>query len=635
MRTIFILRRFCLAFIVTVCIPANSILSAAAPGSPPEPRAVELGPAIDLSNLVISKQTVSMAAAPADVRTETLTFQMDAQSCSIYATTKGYDYLKVGDLLPEAVPGQPLLAMKTFRVELDRETEMLGLEVVKGTFREIKTELNLIPANHVIGPHVWEVIADDKVYSSDALFPGCLVKFDQGVDNQHRYVFVHLFPVQYTPAKKKAMLLTQATLKLSYQRRSPADTSNPSQGMRNMGLATEAKCIVLCPAVLQEQAEILSRFHAAQEGITSTVVTTEAISQAYAPAADPPLDGYQNAQLDGWDRIGHYDYALAKKIVAYLGDQPAHPRLVYVTILGDGLLIPPSFYYYFPPFEKHVAPALDENWVPTDLFYASPDYDWVCNYRVGRLSVNDANEAAQVVDKVIRWYANADWSWFRNVQFGGDGEMAALVGASEKEGTLESLNVKKYSDCDDRTERVFLEPALTARDTGIFCLGSHGTVSSLGFPGSGFTSERLLHYAPRIKVPVIVAFGCNAGAFDLDLMAGLPLGWYTHSFGESVLKSPGAGIAYFGNTRDGLGASLTWLTSREFDSTDGKAHIARLVTGIIRSRHRGAETLGQLHMDALFDFLSTADMVGNPWNVYSTLGFVLLGDPALKIPVQP
>lgn len=140
-------------------------------------------------------------------------------------------------------------------------------------------------------------------------------------------------------------------------------------------------------------------------------MTAEAIGQAYTPAEDPPLEGYQNAQLEGWDKIRHYDYALAKKIVAYLQDEPAHPRLVYVTILGDGLPIPPSFYYYLLPDTVGLFIRGDSEvhaewvqWVPTDLFYASPDYDLVCNYRVGRLSVNDANEAAQVVDKVIRWY---------------------------------------------------------------------------------------------------------------------------------------------------------------------------------------------------------------------------------------
>ena len=46
-------------------------------------------------------------------------------------------------------------------------------------------------------------------------------------------------------------------------------------------------------------------------------------ADAYLPAEDPPLDGYQNARLDGWDHIHHYDYALAKKIIAYLRDRSA------------------------------------------------------------------------------------------------------------------------------------------------------------------------------------------------------------------------------------------------------------------------------------------------------------------------
>ena len=653
MRSLLNIRWLCLAFAVSFCIPADFVLSAAAPEAPPKPRAVELGPPIDLSSVAVSKQTGSMTAAPADIRTETLTFQMDAQSCVIYPTTQGYDYLMVGELLPEAYPGQPLLAMKTFRVELDRETEVLGLEVVEGTFREIKTGLNLIPAAQEAGANGFtgKVIADDKIYSSDAWFPGRLVTFDQGVDNQRRYVFVHLFPVQYAPAKKKAMLLTQATLKLSYRLRSPADASGQTTTSQRMqsdqagGLATEAQCIVLCPATLQQQAEKLSRFHTTQEGITSAVVTTEAIGQAYLPAEDPPLEGYQNAQLDGWGRIRHYDYALARKIVAYLRDQPAHPRLVYVTILGDGLLVPPSFYFYCRPFDT-LEPGfppdheIHQKWVPTDLFYASPDYDWICNYRVGRLSVNDADEASQVVDKVIRWHANADWSWFRNVQVGG--LMGLLTAKAEREGLLEGLNVRRCLDPGDRGDRVFLEPALTTRDTGIFWCVSHGLVPLLAFTASQLSADDLLHYAPRIKVPIIISLACYAGAFDLDLIECSYKGCSsTHSFGEAVLKSPGAGIAYLGNSRPGLGGSgpsvpsLGWAAASSGAASHGKDYLVPWFYGTMQSHRRGADTLGQLYADALFAFVSNADMAGNPWNVYSALGFVLLGDPALKIPVRP
>ena len=648
MRTLLNLRRLRLVFAVSLCIPANAVLSAAAPNSPVQPRAVELGPPIELSGVAVSKQAGSTALPAGDIKTQSVMFQIDEQDCFIYyRTLGGYDYVALGELWPEANPGQPWLAMKTFRLELDREAQVLGLEVVEGTFREIKPELNLLPAFQVDGLHEGQIVADDKIYSSDAWFPGRLVSMDQGVDNQHRYVFARLFPVQYAPAKKKAMLLTQATLKLSYRLRSPADASGqtiPSQRMQRDqagGLATEAQGIVLCPATLQQQAEKLSRFHATQEGITSAVVTTEAIGQAYLPAENPPLEGYQNAQLDGWDRIRHYDYALARKIIAYLRDEPAHPRLVYVTILGDGLLVPPSFYFYYGLYDTidnsgyGFSPdhRIHEKWIPTDLFYASPDYDWVPNYRIGRLSVNDANEAAHVVDKVIRWHANADWSWFRNVQLGGMGRGATV--AYESWGLFDGMNIKGCCPDDDRDNRVFLEPALTTRDTGIFWCLFHGGVSHLAFTDAWLEADDLLRYSPHIKVPIVISIACYCGAFDLDLME---CSWdpcrSTHSFGEAVLKSPAAGIAYFGTSRAGIGSRNPPRPPQKL-ARGKQSYMGALIYGVMQSRRQGADTLGQLYTDSLFEFVSNVDMAGNPRNVYAAFQFVLLGDPALNIPVQP
>jgi hypothetical protein len=648
MQTLLNLRRLCLAFAVSVCIPAGFVLSAAAPEAPPKPRAVELGPPIDLSSLVVSKQVGSTALAAGDIKTQSLTFQIDEQDCFIYyRALEGYDYVALGELWPEGEPGQPWLAMKTFRVELDREAEVLGLEVVEGTFHEIKSELNLLPAFQVDGLHQGQIVADAKVYSSDAWFPGRLVNIEHGTNNQHQYVFAHLFPIQYAPAKKKTVVLTQATLKISYRLSGPQGASGqaaPSQRIQNdqaKGVYTEAQCIVLCPAALQKEALRLSQFHIAQEGITSAVVTTEAIGQAYPPAEDPPFEGYQNTQLDGWDHIHHYDYALAKKIVAYLRDEPTHPRLVYVTILGDSLLVPPSFYFYyglydsidnsqfgFPPDHK-----IHEKWIPTDLFYASPDYDWVPNYRIGRLSVNDANEASHVVDKLIRWHANAEWSWFRNVQLGGMGRGAIV--AYESWGLFDGMNVKGYYPDDDRDKRVFLEPALTTRDTGIFWCVFHGGVNHLTFTGAALEADDLLRYSPHIEVPIIISIACYCGAFDLDLMKCSY--WActgTHSFGEAVLESPAAGIAYFGTSRAGIG-SRSPPRPRQKLARGKQSYVGALLYDVMQSRRQGADTLGQLYADSLFEFVSNADMAGNPRNVYAAFQFILLGDSALKIPVQP
>ena len=135
MRTLLNVRRLCMAFAVSLCVAPGSVPLDAAPGSSTEQRTVELGPSMDLSDLAVKRQTGSMITAAANVSTQSLTFQIDEQDCFIYyRTLEGYDYIALGELWPEANPGQPWLPMKTFRLELDREAEVLGLEVVEGTF---------------------------------------------------------------------------------------------------------------------------------------------------------------------------------------------------------------------------------------------------------------------------------------------------------------------------------------------------------------------------------------------------------------------------------------------------------------------------------------------------------------------
>ena len=107
-------------------------------------------------------------------------------------------------------------------------------------------------------------------------------------------------------------------------------------------------------------------------------MTTEWIDANYSAAEDPPYSGYKNPKLRGRRRISNYNYELAKKIVAYLRDTNAHPNLVYVTLLGDGALVPPSYYYSENGGNSYKA------WAPTDLFYSSPDYDLSPNFQIGR-----------------------------------------------------------------------------------------------------------------------------------------------------------------------------------------------------------------------------------------------------------
>jgi hypothetical protein len=174
---------------------------------------------------------------------------------------------------------------------------------------------------------------------------------------------------------------------------------------------------------------------------------------------------------------------------------------------------------------------------------------------------------------------------------------------------------------------------LTTRDTGILWYTGHGLVTTLAFIESSLRADDLLRYSPHAKVPIVISIACYCGAFDLDLLSW-PYGPADRSFGEAVLSSPAAGIAYFGSSRPGFGSPSLFLQQKEIAIIRGW-YLGDLLYGILQSRRQGADTLGQLYADALFAFVSNNDMAGNPRNVLAAFQFVHLGDPALKIPVRP
>jgi hypothetical protein len=170
----------------------------------------------------------------------------------------------------------------------------------------------------------------------------------------------------------------------------------------------QAENIILTPPEFYEQAKSLENFHDGK-GTATEVVNTSWVYTNYANASDPPYEGYKNSSITGWDNIAGYNYSLAKRIVNYLDDDTVHPNLKYVTIFGTARLVPPSYYVYI----THSSPY--NNWIPTDFFFASPEYDLVPNYMVGRLPVDSIEEAEHVVQKIKNWAENVSWDWFNNV----------------------------------------------------------------------------------------------------------------------------------------------------------------------------------------------------------------------------
>jgi len=624
--------RVCLLVVLSFLLANHLAADGADRGRSQDRRAVLFGPPKELAELAVTKECRSVGFETANVRTKTLSFSVNPSACFIYPAPEGLDYLAVEDLEPftQTWSGEPQLPMKTFVVRLDSSAEVYGVEVVSGTYREVQQSVHIVPVP-------WgKYIPSEELYRTDALFPGRLLDYERGNDNQRQHVFVRFYPLQYVPGKRQAFLVTKATLKIYWS--TPAKSVGArgdktlARGQSAGGSTADlkAECVVICPEALRKEASHLSQFHTVTEGIRSSVVTTEAIAAAYQPAADPPFIGYTKWQLEDWASITNYNYTLAKQIVAYLQDQEDHPRLVYVTLLGNGLLVPPSYYYY---------PGDVIGWTPTDLFYVSPDYDFVPNYRVGRLPVNDAAEAGQIVDKIIRWHKNARWDWFKNVCLAGGRPYDYMMYTHEmafeeviRQGLFRGMKVKRFYDSARRWEPPYLEPIFTTLGVGFFWYSCHGNVDAM-VPGSVGAMEiganDVMQYSANDRVPVVFADACNNGAFDLDLMNS----GCRRSFGEALLKSPAGGIAVFGASR--LIDNVTL-----FHFHQGRPVVATLggmgglVHYALESYRGGADTLGKLSSDALYAYVANNSVAGSKAHRNRILAFVLLGDPALKIPVH-
>ncbi len=585
----------------------------------------------------------------------TLTYSIEPGDCTLSRNSDGRDTLAIKGLGFLNNPGRPELPMKTLTAELPRDAEVMGIEVVSGSYREILNSVSFAAGTE---PRIWmrQQEIPEQVHQRLALlsleqarqpatgyYPGEIATYSTGRDNESAHVYIRVLPVQYSPESNKAVLVTDVKINVYYNM-----STAGQQAPAGPGSADTAECVIVCPAALQSAAELLRDFHAEHEGVATSVVTTEDINATCVAATDPPYPGYSR-DCGGKDKIVGYDYLLAKRIVSYLRDRQLHPNLKYVTLFGDGQLVPPSYYineyavYEWYDFESYY------DWIPTDFFYTSPDYDFVPNYRVGRLPVSDAAQAMAVVSKIARWHDALSWDWFKRASVAGGrpfgtmwyyGELCAadVINAD----ILNGMELAKYYYTDGTYHVAHLLPLLTTEGTGLLYHVDHGSGNRLWIGDESISAaDIMVSPSPRRplfnpRAPFVVSVSCINGAYDTDLtrfeyqpeFETIP---YPTSIGEAIVLSDAGGIAYVGGSR--LNAAGF---SAFFDEGRLLAHhyyMEGICGSVLESYHKGRTRIGDTVYDALRCYAQDNDM---SWSSEreTLFGFVLLGDPVLSVPAQ-
>ena len=548
-------------------------------------------------------------------------FSIDKQEIQLKKTKNQYTlFLSNSSLFNQ--PNLPLLPMKTIKIALPNNVTVHSINVNKCTIQKSKEILSF---QQTPSPHFWSVnktplhkhtseIIQNNVQKAEEkkIYPGTTHTSIVGKNKTQTTVIIHLFPVQYHLNTKETFLLKNGTVTVSYVFNNE-EKNNPIQSDKSI------ENIIITHPTFVPQAKKLQQFHNNQ-GIKTEVFTTKWIESSFEPASYPPIKGYRNFSFK--DKIRKYDDELALKIISFLQSQSTNPYLQFITILGNAIHVPPSYYFgydYYP--------------VPTDFYYSSPDLDLIPNYQIGRLPVHTFFEATRAINKIINW--NPTEYQMNNVAIAGGipfnspffiGELITID--SVNRGFFNKLNVDKYFRTNNQFQNTDITTALQ-NEYGLLYLICHGNANLIVAENGRVSARNLGNMPKNNKAPIISCIACSSGSFDTHLIRQ-GFSFDKTSFGEGVVTSKGAGIAYIGGSRTNNGYPLLTLDKGRVVISK-ETYMAGLLTYVNQAYKKNVNHLGDLTKFAAEKYLEKNDMT-DFWNQYHYFSFVLLGDPALSLP---
>jgi len=385
--------------------------------------------------------------------------------------------------------------------------------------------------------------------------------------------------------------------------------------------------------VARTYAEKIARLHSGDMRVL--VLTTSEVAARYPEAPEPP-----GACKPGRDGAPKYNLSLALHIIG-MERELLGKGLRYLLLIGGAREVPPV-YYCSPILSELVSPK--EGKVPSDYFYADPDYDGVAEVAVGRIPFTDALGLAAYYNALKTWMKGGDWQRYALVTGGAPfattlfvGEAAASMAAAEMRAMNMSVDSFLLSEANYRGLRL----AGYLGRYGLYYIVAHGSGDSLldYIPGGlwNYDFQELLRsseVAAGGKPGVYVMPACRDGYWDTDLVEPP---FQPPSLGVALLEK-GVGVAYAGYARVAVEVidGVSGLSGRLSVSMAGAD---RLLLMFIKSLGEAA-TIGDAWREALTAYLALPSSHYRAYlangeediGVLVTRSAVLLGDPAAPSP---
>jgi len=231
-------------------------------------------------------QTPTMTATPSRQTSDNLYYKLGAGGYSFQLLPDGTEILTVDGYMMSGKPGDPALPSRSISYALppDADPGSLVIEITSSNKMELDGIHNIVPVEPAYGYIDGQTLVDwgdnaayivdgrnSRVYGVDTFFPDVAVQYNPaGLVRQWRYVTITYTPVQYNPVTGKVILLTDATLRIGYDRGASAASSSAMD-------AEAAQFFENFDEAQQWYPLAAAQDYGASAGYTYAIITTNAI----------------------------------------------------------------------------------------------------------------------------------------------------------------------------------------------------------------------------------------------------------------------------------------------------------------------------------------------------------------------
>jgi len=556
---------------------------------------------------------------------------------------EGFDKVSLQGCRLQGNPGDPLLPARYVQIAIPQDREVGSIQVLSVKSVRLSGNYHLFPAQKPRplmdipwGNRDYELTPPNSdTYGLASEFPGKVVEIlNHGFLAGQHVVGMVIYPLQYVPSTGELILYSRIEFTLSF---APARTQPLPVSVRTEKQATLYERMVKS-FVLNPQDVNFERSGGSKQGtVEYLIITDTGYVSTFQPLADWKTRKGVPAEIvtKQWIYSHYSGDDQQEQIRNCIADFYQNRGTIWVLLGGDTGILPHRLTWVF---ESGVGYYPWEDDIPSDLYFSDLDGNWDADgdnvygefeddvdlypdVFVGRAPVSSLTQAQTFVNKTLAYESNPPTDYQTKMLLAAEYLWPSTDAAVLKNYIYNNYvsplfpDVSKlYESLGNLNKTSFRDALNSGQMITNHCGHGNYNVFSIG-PSAWYNSD-MDALTNGSRQGIFYTYGCITAAIDFDCI------------GEHFVNNPdGGGIAYFGNTRYGWGDYDPLLgPGAEFD----KEFFRQLFD--FYSYHAG-KTLA----DSKIPFIPSAQSPygDGPYNRWTMLELVLLGDPEMPIYTEP